>query len=725
MTILSCSITMAFAGEVQTSLYSVYDDGMLFKQNEEAVFAGTGKPGTEICVSLFNSRDNLVCEGNAIVGSDGVFSVSFVAPAGSFEEYSVVLTADSQEFARLENVVFGELWLASGQSNMMYPLAQEKLGKEMMANGDKLSKWLRVLIEPAYPEYNGSAELVPVDAQNDIKDARWVTGEDDSIYGMSAVAYFFAESMLQKLNMPVGILNSSLGGSAIASWISRDAIDNCPEVKNILSTHGQYIETNDWNEAEQDIHRDMSANFNLRTNALKNFRLSGMIWYQGESDLMLGYSPEEYTAQLELLQNSYTEHFNYKDGILPLIYTQLAPFMYSDDGFNLVDWNIEYSEFQKENPDSRAVVTNYDIPSTFTKEVGAIHPECKEEIGRRMAHAADGLVYSKYTDYSAPYPTNIEIVDSSIFVTFADVGDGLTVKGNSLHGFAICDNRGIYVQANAEIINKDTVRVYSDSITAPTSVTYAYCVGNYRSNLYATQNNKTIPASPFKWNAPENAHYWADKPWTDCDDTLLWHNYSDSYGAYYKAWYGKDAKVKISSSDAFSGENGLNIVSSSESFTVNPALTYKNGASTVTFDESDDNYSDYGAISFYVRNNGSADVTFNRIELYKNTLSYYTPADFKAVTIPADGQWYKINISLNTLVMSNDTTGQSFSNNVLEGVKDIKFAFSSDSDANISMDNIRFEAENEEETASSPVFNLFEKINSFITFIISLIMKIC
>ena len=126
-----------------------------------------------------------------------------------------------------------------------------------------------------------------------------------------------------------------------------------------------------------------------------------------------------------------------------------------------------------------------------------------------------------------------------------------------------------------------------------------------------------------------------------------------------------------------------------------------------------------------MRNNGSADVIFNRVELYKNALSYYTPADFKAVTIPADGQWYKINISLNTLVMSNDTTGQSFSNNVLEGIKDIKFAFSSDSDANISMDNIRFEAENEEETASSPVFNLFEKINSFITFIISLIMKIC
>ena len=140
------------------------------------------------------------------------------------------------------------------------------------------------------------------------------------------------------------------------------------------------------------------------------------------------------------------------------------------------------------------------------------------------------------------------------------------------------------MQANAEIINKDTVRVYSDSITTPTAVTYAYCVGNYRSNLFATQsNNRTIPASPFKWSVPENANYWVDKPWTDCDDFLLWHNYSDTYGSYYKSWYGENAKVNIESVDAFSGENGLNIISSSETFAVKPKLTYKNAASTENF----------------------------------------------------------------------------------------------------------------------------------------------
>ena len=124
--ILSCCITISYAGEVQASLYSVYGDGMLFKQNDAVVFAGTGKPGTAISATLFNSSNALVRKGDTVVNSDGVFFVSFVAPAGGFEEYSIVLTADLQEFAKLENIVFGELWLASGQSNMMYPLAQEK-----------------------------------------------------------------------------------------------------------------------------------------------------------------------------------------------------------------------------------------------------------------------------------------------------------------------------------------------------------------------------------------------------------------------------------------------------------------------------------------------------------------------------------------------------------------------------------------------------------------------
>ena len=706
-------------------MYSVYDDGMLFKQNEEAIFAGTSEPGVTITASLYNSSGALVREGRSVVGDHGTFSVSFLAPAGGFEEYSVVLSADANEFAKLENIVFGELWLASGQSNMMYPLGQEKTGREMMARGDKLSKWLRVLIEPAYPEYNGSTELMPLEPQNDIKNAHWVTGESQDIYGMSAVAYFFARDMLESLNMPVGILNSSLGGTNIASWISREAIDNCPEVKNILLNHNKYVEASAWNEAEQNIYYDMTTNFNLRTNALKNFRLSGMIWYQGESDLMTGYTPEEYAAQLELMQRSYTEHFNYNGELLPLVYTQLAPYMYSKDGYNLLDWNIEYSEFCSESPESRAVVTNYDVPSTFIAEAGVIHPECKKEIGQRMAYAAEGLVYGKHTDFSAPYPSAFEFAESNAFITFSDVGNGLKSNGDVLHGFAICDSTGIYMQAEAEIISKDTVRVYADGVESPVSVTYAYCVGNYRSNLYATKDDAlTLPASPFKVGSAENPHYWSDKPWTDCDASVLWHNYSDKYGTYYKSWHGEDAKVKISSTDAFSGENGLNIISDSATFAVKPALTYKDGISTTTFDESDSNYSDYSTVSFYVKNNGSTDVKVDRIEFYKNSLVCYTPSDFNGIIIPADGQWHKVNINITSLAISGDKTGKTFTNNLLDEIKDIKFIFSANGEADISMDNIRFEADFDEETSSSPVFNLFEKMNSFITFIISLIMMI-
>ena len=122
----------------------------------------------------------------------------------------------------------------------------------------------------------------------------------------------------------------------------------------------------------------MSTNFNLKINAIKDFRLSGMIWYQGETDLIFGNTC--YAEQFSLLQESYTEYFSFENGLLPVIYTQIAAYNYSDDGFCLNDWNIMYCEMQNEKPSSRAVVTISDVPLTYLPEAGLIHPESKEEI---------------------------------------------------------------------------------------------------------------------------------------------------------------------------------------------------------------------------------------------------------------------------------------------------------------------------------------------------------
>ena len=730
ITLLGCFGVPVFAAGDQAELYDVYGNSMLFRQNEDAIFSGTATSGATIKVQLFDNDNKLLTQ-STTTATDGSFTLSFTAPMGSFEEYTIVLTCNSKEFARLTNIVFGELWLASGQSNMMYPLGQSKVGREMIENGEKMSKWIRVLTEPAYPEYNGkdALTLVPADPQADIVGAKWIDGESDDIYNISAVAAFFAMELSEKLNVPIGILNSSLGGSSIASWISREAIDNCPEVKEALSNHNFYTEKDQWNQEEASIYHTMTANFNLRTNALKNFRPSGMIWYQGETDLMFGYTPEEYALQLELLQKSYTEHFNYKNGLLPLIYTQLAPYYYSEIGLNLVDWNINYTKFQNESPETRAVVTNYDVPLTYLPEAGFIHPECKKEIGQRMAMAAKSLVYGENAPYTASYPQRYEIVESNIFIEFNNTGDGLMGRENTLLGFAICGNDGIYLKADAEITNANTVRVYCDSIKNPVSVTYAYCLDNYKANLYSSYNDALfMPVSPFVIGNVENPHYWADKNWADCEDTVLHHNYVDEISGLYRTWQAENARITVNAENSFNGENGLGIVSLKNTFTVNPLMTYRDGAVLKPFQGTDTNYSDYGTVSFYIRNNGDSPVILENVTFVKNALTCYNPVNNATgdiiTVIPADGSWHLVTLDLNTLYVADYKSDDTFSNNVLNHVTDIKFNFSSDTQADISMDNIRFGAEAEENSSSNSFGGIIEKVNSFILMIFRLITQI-
>lgn len=691
MSLVICCLPFASAAEIQPKLYSYYGDDMLFKQNESAILAGTASADSKITVELFDSSGNLVASGETTVSNDGTFKVSFIAPEGSYEEYSIVLKNNGTLFRKLVNVVFGELWLASGQSNMQYPLGQSRTGLQMMTAGKKHSKWLRVLLVPPYTE-NG---LVPLEPMTDIPGAKWINGESGEIYGMSAVAFFFAEEMLAELDMPVGILNASLGGTSIRSWISREAIDGNSRIKNDMISSGEYIQKSDWNEAEQDIYRDMTANYNSKIAPLQNFRISGMIWYQGESDIMLGWSEERYADAFDLLQKSYSDLFGYQGSRLPIIYTQLAAFFYSDDGLVLLDRNIAFTEMQKQQPDSRAVVTIYDVPLTFIPEVGAIHPECKEEIGQRMAFAAKGLVYGKSETYTAATVKEAQIRDGSIYVTFENVGSGLKLNGNRLNGFAVCGENGVYVQAEAEIISNDTVKIWCDGIENPVSASYAYCISNQRSNLYATENGElALPVSPFVTDKPVSSHYWFDRPWADCESDVVWHTQQmDNHTQNYNSWESKNAALSFTKADAFSGENGLNIKNIENQFSVSPLMTYRNNSKAKIFDDIDTNYSDYGKMSFYIRNNGNTDITLNDVIFYKNTLIRYSPAvegtkDIEKV-IPADGKWHCITLDLNRLYLFGNEGGAAFPCGRLNNIKEIKFSFSGEN-ADISLDNIRF-----------------------------------
>lgn len=719
-------VTAASAENVSAKLYNVYGDGMLLEQNKEAVFAGTAKVNAKITAELYNEAETLVASGEAAVNSDGTFTVSFDAPSGGYDEYTVVLKENSAEFARLKNIVFGELWLASGQSNMQYPLSQSRTGREMFTNRQKLSKWLRVLLVPAYPGNTSAPEFTYAEPQLNIDGAKWVTGEDAAVYNISAVAYFFAADLMEELDMPVGILNASLGGTSIASWLSREAIDGDAQVKEDFVSSDSYIKQSEWKEKEQNVYVDMTANYNHKIEALGNFRPSGMIWYQGESDI--GWSSGRYSRAFDLMQRSYSELFGYENELMPIIYTQLASYLYSDDGLILLDRNIEYSEMQKVRPDSRAVITIYDIPLTYIPEAGAIHPECKEEIGERMAFAAGSLVYGGNNSYTAATVKSTEIRDGSVYVTLENTGDGLVADGDELYGFAVCGADGVYVQAEAEIVSAYTVRIWSGYVPNPRSASYAYCVSNMRSNLYASADGAlALPVSPFITDSSIGTHYWFDRQWTDCGDELTWHVMSgDEYIKFYDSWVADGAQITY-------GGGLMNVKSSENSFNISPLMTYNDGASTKAFHDIDTDYSDYGKMSFYVRNNGSDDVKLKDIRIYTNSLMWYSPAvdgtkDVEAA-IPADGEWHCITVDLGRLYLFGNEGGASRPSSRLDEVKEIRFEFSAEGESDISLDNIRFAPSTEKtgmrfDSDINCADNILEKITAVFVSIIGAVISI-
>lgn len=717
---LFCVPSVAYA-QTNAQLYTFYGDSMLFAQNKEAVIAGTASDGT-VTAELYDKYNNLVESGVTSVESDGTFAVSLDAPSGSFNKYKIVVKNNGSVFETLEDVVFGELWIASGQSNMQYPLSQEKNGAELFAKNEKLGDDIRVLLVPPVNEYKGSTALVPCEPQADIVGAVWVTGNNERIYEMSAVAYYFAKEMTEYLGMPVGVLNVPLGGSAIASWISRDAIDGDEKVKNLLESYGEYYETDTWDEAQRNLYYDMTCNFNLKIAPLKSFRPSGMIWYQGETDVILGKSPEQYEWMFDLMQRSYSEYFSC-DGLLPVVWTQLAAYQYHKaNGEDLLDMNTGFSEMQKNEADSRAVVSIYDVPLTYGKELGAIHPDTKKPIGERMAFSAKALVYGADYDYTAATVENYEIRDGKVYISLSNAGDGLVSDG-LVRGFAIAGEDGVYVQADAEIIDKNTVVVYNEDVTAPVSVTYAYALGNSISSLYATvDGEKTLPISPFVINKIENGSLWYEKQWADCETDTVFHIKDDIYTAEYSAWTGNNAEVAVDTDSAFSGEKGLKISAEKSDFSVSPMLCVEKGLTAIRFLDEEIDYKNYGSISFRVRNDSVDDIVFEKLKIYNGTVAWYSSAD-ENIVIPADGEWHTIEIDINNLYLYGVDFGMVYTNDTLNNVSGLEFCFSGEN-ACLSFDDVDFSPVEKETEQTSDFMKFTNIINVFRMFLVTLVSKL-
>ena len=529
----------------KTSLPTIFSDGMMFQQNKPMNIWGYGAKGKTIKIELSKSNSVIATESTTI-GEDGKWTIALPAQKGSYDKYSFTAYENDKAFQTVNDVLVGEVWLSGGQSNMALTVGGMQIKEEVLAEANNDN--IRFYMEPTKP----TGETSPYEPEKDIAGAKWGHGNDASqVSNVSAVAYLTVKELQKTLNVPVGFLNTAIGGSVIEAWLSRDVIEADANFKNQLTRRGMYYDQSFWVNGATTI----TGFYNAKIGPLAGFNIAGALWYQGESN---SDRPELYAQELKMLKEAWGKTFGFAKGEMPFFYNGIATWITQmsapywlgltdeamEDGFKLID-------------DSKTgYYPIYDTNYDYTGNV-VIHPTDKRGVAKHHATAIYNMVYgNEGKEFVCPMKESVTAQDGKLVVKFNHVGEGLkTTDGlKDVHGFSIAGEDGIYVGANAKITGKDEVTVWNDGVKNPKNVNYAFCSFNMGSNL---ANSENFPASPFRSDRTINyetldgknemkTHFYNPQAWTYADTETTWEaskeqkNYfgtiTDYYTGFMPAW---------------------------------------------------------------------------------------------------------------------------------------------------------------------------------------------
>ncbi|HZK34969.1 MAG TPA: sialate O-acetylesterase, partial [Bacillota bacterium] len=514
-------------------LPSFFSDGMIFQQNKPMnIWGKTEYAGETITARLM--KDNEAIEVQTVQSDEnGEWGFSFTARDGGYDSYSIAIEENDTLVEEISDILIGELWLASGQSNMEFPVYQSVGGDELVSQAR--DEYLRFMMEPPIPA--GRNEDQPYSPQYDVPGTRWGYGDiAGDVSNVSALAYNMALELRNELDVPVGFINSALGATVIESWMSRESINGNTRVKQELENRGIYKTEETFN-IGADKWNQMTAMYNAKIAPLQGMNIGGVVWYQGESNAKYAYG--YYDEALTALVKDWSEKFGFKEGQMPFIFAHLAPHNYTNN--MPFDYLAYFAEMQSKawsaQPGKMVQITLYDLPLKYSDPpvAGAhpIHPSDKAPLGKRFAEAALSQVYGKGDEgYTAPVFESISLEGNKIVINFAETGKGLEINGASkdLHGFAICSSDRVFVGARAKITSPNTVEVWSEGVQDPLAVTYGFSTFNMAANLI---NSFGLPAVPFRSDTVDSSYY-GPNDWTYCDDGEIWVSTVSPIGAGYE-----------------------------------------------------------------------------------------------------------------------------------------------------------------------------------------------
>jgi sialate O-acetylesterase len=434
--------------------HPLFGDGMVLQRGVSCPIWGTASPEEKVTYKL-NQGDKELATGNATADQNGHWKVSTpnLQAGGPY-----TLTISGKNTVTLKDVYVGEVWVASGQSNMEWPVNKSANADEAKQNA--LNPKLR-LFTVKKTAADAPQTTVPVEGTF----GKWVEAGPDTIGTFSAVAYFFGRDLQKALDVPVGIIHTSWGGTASEEWTSMKVLDAHPEHK------GKHLR-------QAKLYNGMIA-------PLIPFAIKGAIWYQGESN---AGRAELYAKGFPLMIKNWRDDWG--QGEFPFLFVQLAPYQKIEKEPTDTGW-ARLREAQRQ--------TSLTVPKTgmaVITDVGDekdIHPKKKEPVGTRLALAARAIGYGEKIEYSGPVYESMKVDGNKAVLSFTHVGKGLEAKDGELTGFTIAGADNKFHNAKAEI-KGDKVVVWAEGVDKPTAVRFGWA--NYPVvNLW---NKDGLPASPFR-----------------------------------------------------------------------------------------------------------------------------------------------------------------------------------------------------------------------------------
>lgn len=512
-TLLLIGFLLLFTGTIahpDVTLPRVIGSNMVLQRDMQVPIWGWASAGEEVTITLRAEAE----------GSQPVSTITVIADAeGNWQTKLPTMAAGGpytlqikgNNTLELTNILFGEVWVCSGQSNMQWSVSASKDSEAEIAAG--MYPKIRLFYVPRV-----ASGLLQQDVAAD-----WHETTPETVANFSAVAYYFGRKLYKNLDVPIGLINTSWGGTRIEPWTPPAGFASVPALKSISKeiqeAHANYraqlpeklkqvevwiAETREALETGAQLtqmpenrhplrhHTRPTGIYNSMVHPLIPYAIRGAIWYQGESNLREGMG---YHKKMKALINGWREVWG--QGDFPFYFVQLAPFNYTQ-------------RFNYRGPDGgqfflpriwEAQAATLALPNTgmaVTTDIGNlkdIHPRNKQEVGRRLALWALAKTYGKDdVTHSGPLYKSMAVEGNAIRLTFDHVGSGLTSRDDEpLTWFEIAGEDKQFVEAQATI-DGNTIVVSSDTVANPVIVRFGW----HESAEPNFVNNEGLPASPFR-----------------------------------------------------------------------------------------------------------------------------------------------------------------------------------------------------------------------------------